>query len=255
MTSTTRNKDILLKNKAVKLVLPLIVIFAIWEISAIAINESIILPTVEETILSLFKTVTGKSFLRIVAIAFLRVAAGIISGVLLGIILATLCHYFTLADTLITPIISIMKATPVACMIILLWISMSYTEIAVFVVVLMVMPIIWQNILDGYRSINKELDEVATVYNFSIAKRIKLLIIPSLFNYLKPALVTSIGLAWKAEIAAEIVTYNNIGQLIYYYKNSPPIETAPIFAWTIIIVTFSILLERLTKMLMGRLEK
>ena len=145
-----------------------------------------------------------------------------------------------------------MKATPVACIIVLLWLNMNYTEIAIFVVVLMVAPIVWQNVYDGYKTIDKSMSEVADVFQFSKLQRFKILIIPSVLSYLLPAIVTSVGLAWKAEIAAEIMTANNIGKLIYDFKNISW-DFTPIFAWTVIIVVLSILLEKTTKYFLGRL--
>lgn len=254
MTSTTQNRVILLKNKALKTLLPLIIILAVWEVAAWIINNSFILPTVWETALALFGIVTDLSFFAVLFTAFFRVLFGLAFGTLIGIILATLCHYFPIADTLISPVISIMKSTPVACIIVLLWLSMNYTEIAIFVVLLMVMPIVWQNVLDGYHAIDKELYEVTRVFNFSFLKRVKVLVAPSLFNYLKPALITSIGLAWKAEIAAEIMTNSNIGALIYRFR-TVSYDTAAIFAWTVIIITFSIILEKTAKSLIRRLNK
>ena len=143
-----------------------------------------------------------------------------------------------------------MKATPVACIIVLLWIRLNYTEIAIFVVFLMVLPIVWQNVYDGLNAVDKNLTEVADIFEMSPLQRIKALTIPSVLAYLLPALITSVGLAWKAEIAAEIMTNSNIGKQIYDYK-TVSYDTASIFAWTVIIVTLSIALEKLTKRLLG----
>ena len=145
-----------------------------------------------------------------------------------------------------------MKATPVACIIVLLWIHLTYKQFAVFVVMIMVMPVIWQNIYDGYKEIDKGLIEVANVFELSALTRIKVLVIPTLLSYLLPAIITSIGLAWKAEIAAEIMTGQHIGELIYDFKNVS-YDTASIFAWTAIIVILSIAFEKGAKSLLGRL--
>ena len=60
-----------------------------------------------------------------------------------------------------------------------------------------------------------------------------------------------IGLAWKAEIAAEIMAGRNIGKLIYDFKTV--CDTASVFAWVVIIVTFSIVFEKTAKYFLGRL--
>ena len=250
--SIMKNKVILPHIKALKTILSIVVILTLWELISLIINDSFFMPSVHETAISLFKIIVSGEFFKVIFIAFFRVISGLILGIALGISVAYLCHKFDLVNTLLSPIISIMKATPVACIIVLLWIRLNYTEIAIFVVVLMVLPIVWQNVYDAFKNVDKDLVEVADVFKLSKAQRLKALIVPTVLTYLLPATITSIGLAWKAEIAAEIMTNSNIGQLIYDFK-TVSYDTASIFAWTVIIVTFSIVFEKIAKHFLGRL--
>lgn len=238
--------------KCLKTILSIIAILAIWDVIALIVGDGYFLPGVSETAASLIKIVVSAEAFKVIFIALFRVISGLVLGIASGVILAALCHKFDIVNTLISPIISIMKATPVACIIVLLWIRLNYTEIAIFVVVLMVLPIVWQNVYEAFKSIDKSLIEVADVFKISAKQRLKILVIPSILSYLLPATVTAIGLAWKAEIAAEIMTNSNIGELIYDFK-TVSYDTASIFAWTAIIVTLSILFEKTAKHFLGRL--
>ena len=238
--------------KCLKTILSIIAILAIWDVIALIVGDGYFLPGVFETAASLIKIVVSREAFKVIFIALFRVISGLVLGIASGVILAALCHKFDIVNTLISPIISIMKATPVACIIVLLWIRLNYTEIAIFVVVLMVLPIVWQNVYEAFKSIDKSLIEVADVFKISAKQRLKILVIPSILSYLLPATVTAIGLAWKAEIAAEIMTNSNIGELIYDFK-TVSYDTASIFAWTAIIVTLSILFEKTAKHFLGRL--
>lgn len=238
--------------KCLKTILSIIAILAIWDVIALIVGDGYFLPGVSETAASLIKIVVSAEAFKVIFIALFRVISGLALGIASGVILAALCHKFDIVNTLISPIISIMKATPVACIIVLLWIRLNYTEIAIFVVVLMVLPIVWQNVYEAFKSIDKSLIEVADVFKISSKQRLKILVIPSILSYLLPATVTAIGLAWKAEIAAEIMTNSNIGELIYDFK-TVSYDTASIFAWTAIIVTLSILFEKTAKHFLGRL--
>ncbi len=253
MNSIMKNNNKLPYIKLLKFIIPLIVILIFWEIIAFAINDSFFMPDVVLTFNALINILTSGTFFKVIFIALYRVFSGLILGIVLGVLFATLCHKFDIVNTILSPIISIMKATPVACIIVLLWIRLNYTEIAVFVVVLMVLPIVWQNVYEGYKSIDSNLVEVADVFELNRAQRLKVLIIPSVLSYLLPAIITSVGLAWKAEIAAEIMTSSNIGKLIYDFK-TVSYDTASIFAWTVIIVSLSILFEKVTKYFIGRLS-
>ena len=246
-----QSKSILPRAKFLKIIISTITILAFWEALALVVNDSYFLPDVIETFGALVKIVLDGSFFKVVFTAFYRVFSGLFLGVLLGISVAFLCFKFDLINTVLAPIISIMKATPVACIIVLLWIRLNYTEIAIFVVVLMVLPIVWQNVYEGFKSIDKNLTEVADTFELTRLKRLTALVIPSVLSYLLPAIVTSVGLAWKAEVAAEIMTNSNMGKLIYNFK-TVSYDTASIFAWTVVIVTLSILFESLTKRIFGR---
>ena len=252
MNSIMINKSNLPYIKVLKTIFTIIVILLSWELVALLINDNFFMPNVAQTLKSLASIITSDTFFKIIFTAFYRVFLGLIVGIFAGVLFATLCNKFEIINMILSPIISIMKATPVACIIVLLWIRLNYTGIAIFVVVLMVLPIVWQNVYDGYKAIDKNLIEVTQVFELNRIQKLKVLVVPSILSYLLPAIITSVGLAWKAEVAAEIMTNNNMGQLIYDYK-TVSYDTASIFAWTVIIVLFSIILEKITKYFLGRL--
>ena len=247
-----KNKSPLPCIKTLKPIISILFVLFVWEIIALIINDEFFMPDVLETGESLVNILISGTFFKVIFTSFYRVGSGLILGIFFGALLAALCHKFDLLNTIVSPIISIMKATPVACIIVLLWIRMNYTEIAVFVVILMILPIVWQNVYDGFKAIDKSLIEVTKVFELTWLQRLRILIIPSILSYLLPAIITSVGLAWKAEIAAEIMTNSNIGRLIYDFK-TVSYDTASIFAWTVIIVSLSILFEKATKYFLGGL--
>jgi NitT/TauT family transport system permease protein len=131
---------------------------------------------------------------------------------------------------------------------------MSGDALSVFIGFLMVLPLIWQSTVDSINSIDKDTMEVARVFEFSMMRKIKLIYLPTLKRFLVPAVISATGLAWKAEIAAEIIAYTkkSIGQGINDAKYN--MDTPTVFAWTIVIVTFSILLESVAKRMLRRIK-
>jgi len=244
-----------MKSKLKKLlytVLPIVFWVTLWQVAALIVNRSFFLPTVTETLKALFSTAATSVFYKVVFLTFLRVLAGIFLGTVSGIVLAIASHHSKIVYSLVSPIISVAKATPVATFIIILYVNMKDDVLTIFIGFLMVMPIIWQNLTDAYSSIDKELVEVCLLYGFSFKKKMKVLIIPAFMKYLLPALVTATGLAWKSEVAAEIIAYttNSIGQHMNMaqYAN----DTPTMFAWTLVIILISILLEKGMKILLSR---
>ncbi len=238
-----------------KLIVPILFWCAIWEIGSTFINNNFLLPSIPSTLESLFELVKSESFYEAVILSLLRVTIGLVLGCVVGTIFAVLCQKFSIVKLIFSPLISVIKSTPVASFIVVLWVILSGDALSVFIGFLMVMPIIWQNVIEGFNSIDPRLSEVADVFEFSYAKRFKLLIFPALRKYLIPGIITASGLAWKAEIAAEIIAYTkkSIGQGINDAKYN--MDTSTVFAWTIVIIFFSIMLEKLTKQLVKRSEK
>ena len=239
--------------KLLKLIVGIIFCLVLWEWIAVKIGNSYFMPSVGETFSALAVLIKSNGFWKYVFISLFRVALGLFLGILFGIILATLCHLIPISKAFVSPLITIMKATPVATIILILWFTLSNAELAVFVVFLMITPIVWQNVYDGYKSISNEMREVCEIFELSRLKKLKILVLPAIMKYLIPAVITSVGLAWKAEIAAEIMTYSNIGQSIDDFKTLH-LDTPSVFAWAVVIVILSLILEFLIKSLLRRIR-
>lgn len=238
-----------------KFFIPPLFWLGIWQILAIIVDHKFLLPDIPATFNALISLITTTSFYKAVIFSAIRVTIGLALGCFVGIVLAVLCQHFHIVKILTSPIITVIKSTPVASFIVVLWVMLSGDVLSVFIGFLMVMPIIWQNVSNGFDAIDKSLLEVCEVFEFSYAKRFKILIFPTLKNFLIPGVITASGLAWKAEIAAEVIAYtkNSIGQGINDAKYN--MDTPTVFAWTAVIIIFSILLEKLTKKLLRRVEK
>ena len=246
-----------MKNKIVR---PLLAAFAVvfwigvWWVCSAVINHSYILPDPLSVFFKLGEIILTDGFIDNVLYTMMRVLSGLLLGIVLGIVLGVAAHHSKIVYSLASPIISVIKATPVASIIVILTVMLNGDLIAASIALLMVMPIIWQNVIDAYASIDASLSEVCRVYGFSFGKRMRALYLPAIVKFLFPAIITSVGLAWKSDIAAEIIaaTTHSIGQEI----NDARLEfiSEPVFAWTIIVIILSICLEALIKFIIRRLE-
>lgn len=241
-----------MKSRILRFILPTIVWLFFWQILAVAVGNTFLFPGIAQTSKALLALLGSFDFYKAIFFSVIRVSVGLSLGIVFGAILAIICHHFLVIKSIVSPAITVIKSTPVASFIVVLWVMMSGNVLSVFIALLMVMPIIWQSVMNSFSFIDEQLDEVAKIFEFSTAKRYKLLILPTTKKFLVPAIVTSCGLAWKAEIAAEIIAYtkNSIGQGINDAKYS--MDTPTVFAWTIIIIIFSIILERVTKYFLRR---
>ena len=144
---------------------------------------------------------------------------------------------------LVLPLMSVIKATPVASFIILALIWLGSSRVPSFITFLIVLPVVWTNLDVGLQKIDPQLREVVLVFRMPFFKRVKFLLIPSVKPYFVSACRTSMGLAWKAGVAAEIIAMprDTIGTMIGEAKLY--ILTPEMFAWTITVILLSLLIE------------
>ena len=241
--------------KVSRIVLPLIIWISVWQISSMLIDHRFILPSVYDTVEELWILVKEPKFYLSLFYSVLRVLIGLVFGSIIGALLAYLSFKIQFIYSIVSPLFSVIRSTPIASIIIFLYIMLNANILTVLIAILMVAPIIWQNVLDSFKAIPKDLLEICSSFEMSASSRFRVLIFPTVMKFFIPALITSSSLCWKASVSAEIIAYTtkSIGQFISDAKND--LNTSRVFACTIVVIFFSIMLEKLSKYLLKRCEK
>ena len=221
----------------------------IWLLVSKRINNEFLFPSPQQTWNALLKLVATTEFWGATLITLCRILYGIIISLLIGSALAILTSFSSVFNALLSPLMNAIKSVPVACFIILalLWINTS--DLPIFITALIVIPIVWANVSEGIHATDKKLLEVGEIFKFSTAKKIIKIYIPSVMPYFNAACRSAFGMAWKAGIAAEVlsVPQQAIGTEIYFSKLW--FETPTLFAWTVVIILLSFLIEKVLVLL------
>lgn len=225
---------------------------AVWALCSFLIGQELLLPGPWSVITTLWSMMGQSDFWMAVAMSLLRVLGGFICAVLVGVLLAILTTRYSLFHTVFSPILHIVRAAPVASFIILAYVWLSAGLLPAFIAFLMVVPLVWENVRQGIVQTDGRLLEMATVFRFSPARKIKVIWIPSIKPYFEAAVTTGFGFAWKSGIAAEVICWpdRSIGQHMHNAKAY--LETPEVIAWTVVVVVLSVVLEGLLKRLIGR---
>lgn len=240
-------------KKILQIAFSVIFWIGVWALASYRINNSFLIPSPKTVIISTAELVKTSEFWLIISQSLLRILLGIIVAVVIGIILAVITTKISFVDILITPLMSAIKATPVASFIFIAIIFMNRNSLPVFITSLLVLPIIWTNVSSGIRGVPKELKEVSRVYKLSAAKKLTKLYIPSILPYFLAACRSALGLAWKAGVAAEVLCTpkSAIGTELYFSKTY--LDTELLFAWTLITVIVSLIIEKSVIYLLSKL--
>ena len=242
-TSTTRDKNTRL-SPALRLG-AVAVWLLLWQLASMAIGLPLLLPSPLAVLLRLGQLCTGADFWLTVASSLLRILLGFLLGVLFGTALAGLCWRFRLIDALARPLLGVLKSTPVASFIILALVWVKTTWLATVISFIMVLPLIYANVREGIDSADRQLLEMAQVFRLSRRKTFRYCYLPAILPFFLSAISSALGFAWKSGIAAEVLgrPARAIGSQIYDSKIY--LETPDLFAWTLVVILLSVLLERL----------
>jgi NitT/TauT family transport system permease protein len=135
----------------------------------------------------------------------------------------------------------------------LLWVGRA--RIPLVIAFMMALPIVWANVREGLMQTDRKLLEMAKVFRVPAGRVMRQIRLPSLKPYFLAAARSAVSLAWKAGIAAELIGYpkGSVGGELYSAKQF--LETADLFAWTVIIVLVSFITEKLISLLLKAVIK
>ena len=227
----------------------------IWQGAAQLTGNSLLLPSPLSVLARLGQLVLTGSFWRIVLASLLRILCGTAAAVALGCVLAVVCCRWRLLNDLLSPLLTIIKSTPVASFIILLLIWIGRDALPAVIVLLMVLPVVWGNVCAGIRTTDPLLLRTAKVFGFSRWRTLRRVYGPWVMPHFLSACRTSLGLAWKSGIAAEVLTVPalSIGKMLYESKLYW--EVQDLFAWTVMVILCSLIIEKVLMAAIGRLGR
>lgn len=224
----------------------------VWQLLASLVGTDLLLPGPLDTVLRLGELAVTADFWAVIASSMARILLGWLIGVLVGAALAALTAMSRAASAFFSPAMSVIKATPVASFVMLAFVWIRGANLPTFCTVLMVLPLAWANIHEGLLSADRDLIEMARAFRLDRMTIFRTIRLPALLPHLFGAIRVSLGFAWKAGVAAEVISHvgRSIGGELYNAKLY--LETLDTFAWTAVIILLSVLLEKLCAALMNR---
>ena len=237
-----------------RVLLPVLFWLGVWQLAAAAVGQELLLPGPAAVGRRLLELAAGAVFWQTALASLLRIFGGLLLGVALGALLAGLTAWVPLLDWVLTPAVKVVRATPVASFILLVYLWVERGRVPGLISALMVLPVVWGNVTRGIAETDPRLLELARAYGFGRGRTLRRIYIPSVLPYFASGCRTALGLAWKAGVAAEVLCQpqNAIGTQIYNTKYY--LETPSLFAWTLVVIALSFLLEWAVGELLRRAE-
>ncbi len=227
----------------------------VWQIAAMALDQKILLASPISVAGRLVELVPQLDFIKSIGFSMVRILGGFVLGVVIGTGLAALSGKVMLIRRLFSPLISAMKSIPVASFTILALIWISSENLSVLISVLIAIPIVYSNMLEGIDNLDPKLRTMAEVFMIPPQKRFVGIYLSQLLPYFRSASRLAMGLCWKSGVAAEVIGIpdGSIGERLYMSKVY--LETEDLFAWTIVIILLSFVCEKLFGLVVDMIVK
>ncbi len=246
-----------MKIKAVllRIIKPLAILLfwlGVWIALSELIGLELLVPSPAATLRAFSLLIREKEFYVSCLNSLVKVLTGWATGLAAGAVLGIVTSLSRMLRELFQPLLQIIKATPVASFIVLALVLMSSKKVPAFTCALITVPVVWANVSEGIASPDKRLLEMASFFNMPAGNKIRDIYIPSALPFFSAAARTTMGLAWKAGIAAEVICSpsGTIGAGIQNAKIY--LETPSLFAWTVTVIALSFILEKLLGLALGR---
>lgn len=247
MTSTiTKNKTL---KQIIKPIIILVFWLAVWETASLLVRDELklFLPGPIDVFRKWIEVGFTRDYLLSAGATLLRIFAGFVSGAATGFVLGILTADIKPLDSLISPVLRIIRAVPVVSFIILAFLFIKVDTLPVFISFLMVVPLVWQTVRDGLNSINKELLEMCRIYRVGKIKTLFRVRLPACLPEIISACVTALGFAWKSGVAAEVLCTPEVSLGHRIYSAKAALNFDEVYAVTLTVVILSLIIELLLK--------
>lgn len=217
---------------------------AAWMLVAALVAQPLILPGPDAVVAALLRLVCDTGTWAILAGSGARILGGLALAAVCGGVLAGVSSRSRAFARLVAPALSFVKATPVACVVVLLLIWLGSARVSIAAVFLMALPGVYFSLAEGLAQVNKPLEQMFRLHGVRGWRLFCAHTWREVLPFVLSCARAVIGMSWKAGVAAELIgmATGTVGERIYQAKLL--IETADLLAWTVLVVAASWVCER-----------
>lgn len=217
---------------------------AVWAFAAALVAQPLILPGPGAVVVALLRLVCDANTWAILVGSGARILGGLALAAICGGVLAGVSVRSRTFACLVAPALSFVKATPVACVVVLLLIWLGSARVSIAAVFLMALPGVYFSLVEGLTQADKPLEQMFRLHGVRGWRLFCAHTWREVLPFVLSCARAVIGMSWKAGVAAELIgmAVGTVGERIYQAKLL--IETADLLAWTVLVVAASWACER-----------
>jgi len=222
----------------------------IWQVVTVAVDNRVLFAGPVDVLRAAARLAAQSSYWLSILKSLSRIIPGVLIGVLIGVGCGTLAYKVRRFGTFIEPMMTAIKAVPVASYVILILIWFGASYLSLIVCALVVYPILYHSTLEGLTATDRGMLEMAAVYDMRLIGRLRSIYLPQLRPYMLSAVKLAVGMGFKSGTAAEVIAQvqTTMGNGLYLAKIY--LETADLIVWTVTIIILSHIIEKIFVMIL-----
>ena len=205
----------------------ILLFIALWDVGN-QVYGNLVLPSPRETFQTLYVMLHDDALWHEIDITLYRASVGFGLSLVFGSILGLIAGFFATASMMSRPVVTILVGMPPIAWIVLamIWFGMG-DETVIFTIIVASFPIIFVGALQGTRTLDGDLKEMADSFHLPWHMKFIDVYFPHIFSYIFPAWVSGLGMAWKIVIMAELLaTSDGLGASLAVARSQLDTPTA-----------------------------
>lgn len=222
----------------------LFLLLALWEWGN-QVYGDLVLPTPMNAFRTLGDKFSAGEALPELLITGRRALTGFLFSVIVGSVLGILAGLSMTASMMSRPIVTVLMGMPPIAWIVLALLWFGATDMTpIFTVTVACFPIVFAGGIQGVRTIDRQLKDMAAVFHLPPWMRFFDVYLPHIISYLFPAWIAALGMSWKIVVMAELLaTSDGVGAALAVSRSH--LDTAATMGWIVAIVGLLLAVEYL----------
>ena len=236
-------------KKLLQNLISIVVLVIVWLVASLIANSEFLFPSPLSVVKEVCNYLVTPLFYKSVFSTTIKVIVGFLISLVAGVGLAYLSFKSKAVKNLFYPLLVVMRAAPTMSIVFIALIYFSPRVSPVVVSCMVIFPVLYTSALTGLEETDEKLIEMSKFFKVKKSDTVKNLYLPSLFERLYSDSVSALSLNVKLIIAAESwasQVNDNLGTLLTAVKSE--LETAKLFALTLLAVLLSFALELLLRL-------
>ncbi|MEN3352926.1 MAG: sulfonate transport system permease protein [Betaproteobacteria bacterium] len=239
----------LYNSGALRKAMLLVLLAAVWQVYATALNNPLLFPKFSETFAAFYAGIMNGVLLTRAGFSIIVLLQGYALGLALAALLTALAITSRIGNDLLETLTSMLNPLPAIALLplALIWFGLGNASL-VFVLVHSVLWAVALNTHSGFLSVSQTMRMVGRNYGLSGPRYVAQILMPAAFPSILTGMKIGWAFAWRTLIAAELVfgVSSGTGGLGWFiYENKNQLEIANVFAGLFSVIIIGLIVENL----------